>query len=182
MLFSELVPILAQTNQPLFVFTPPWFWLTSGLVLMAGDWFFLRKLPPNFRFMVLSSGAAAIFQALILWRGGLFFGLNWTYLMYDQFENQIGYWIGVSITFIIWVRPVLIKRKKFVIPVAQEGTTITEILPGKPGRVLYEGSSWQAMSANAESVIPADQKVYILRREGNTLIVASERFFSELGK
>jgi membrane protein implicated in regulation of membrane protease activity len=172
--------ILAQINQPFFVFTPPWFWFTSGMVLMLGDWLFLRKLPPNFRFIILSMGAAAIFQSLVLWRGGIFFGLNWNYLMYDQFENQIGYWIGVSITFIIWIRPVLIKRKKFVIQSSQEGTTITEILPGKKGRVLYEGSSWQAACVNAEDAIAAEQKVYILRREGNTLIVASEDFFNNL--
>jgi membrane protein implicated in regulation of membrane protease activity len=97
--------------------------------------------------------------------------------MYDRFENQIFYWMGIALAFVIWLRPILIKRKKFIIQASQEGTTLTEILPGKTGRVLYEGSSWQAKCSDTEIKINAEQKVYILGREGNTLIIASEDLF-----
>ncbi|MTJ08879.1 NfeD family protein [Anabaena sp. UHCC 0253] len=167
-----------MTTESGFLFTPPWFWLISGLVLIIGDILFFKKLSPNFRFIGVSMGVGAIFVATVLWRSGIYFGIKWEHLMYDEFETQIFYWMGVSLSLIIWIRPVLIPRKKFTIQAAQEATTLTEILPGKPGRVLYEGSSWQASCANAEGAIAADQKVYVLRREGNTLIVASEAFFN----
>jgi membrane protein implicated in regulation of membrane protease activity len=170
--------LITTTTQPFFIFTPPWFWLISGLGLVIGDLLFLRKIRPNFRFIALSMGVGGIFVATVLWRSGIYFGINWQYLMYDEFENQIFYWMGVSLCFVIWIRPILIPRKKFTIQASEEAITLTEIIPGKPGRVLYEGSSWPASCANAENTIAAGQKVYVLRREGNTLIVASEAFFN----
>jgi membrane protein implicated in regulation of membrane protease activity len=175
-LFNLSDSFLAITETG-FLFTPPWFWLLTGILLIVGDLLLLRKLPSNFRFIPLSMGVAALFVALVLWRAGIFFGVTWKYIMYDRFENQIFYWMGVALAFVIWLRPILIQRKKFVIQASQEGTTLTEILPGKTGRVLYEGSSWQAKCSDAEASINSDQKVYILGREGNTLIIASEDLF-----
>jgi hypothetical protein len=77
-LFHIFLPTFAVTNQPFFVFTPPWFWFISGLVLIIGDLLFLRKVPPNFRFIPLSMGAGAIFQSIILWQC---YCANWIFLL-----------------------------------------------------------------------------------------------------
>lgn len=64
-----------------------------------------------------------------------------------------------------------------MIPDATEAKTITEILPGQTGRVKYEGCSWKACCTNKQVAIAPNQKVYVLRREGNTLIIAPDNLF-----
>lgn len=54
---------------------------------------------------------------------------------------------------------------------AAEAETITAIAPGQPGRILYEGSSWRARCADETMAIDAQETVYVVRREGTTLIV-----------
>jgi membrane protein implicated in regulation of membrane protease activity len=104
---------------------------------------------------------------------------DWQYIMYDNFSLQIMYWMGVSLSTIIWIRPAILslKQKKFTIANATEAKTLTEILPGETGRVLYEGSSWPARCAENSDAIASHQKVYVLRCEDNTLIVASDTLF-----
>ena len=51
------------------------------------------------------------------------------------------------------------------------GETLTAIEPGQTGRVLYEGNSWRAECEDQEITIAASQKVYVVGRKGNTLIV-----------
>ncbi|MEM8778980.1 MAG: NfeD family protein, partial [Cyanobacteria bacterium P01_G01_bin.49] len=46
--------------------------------------------------------------------------------------------------------------------------------PGKTGRVLYEGNSWSAICADEEMSIASHQKVYVVMRKGNTLIILPE--------
>ncbi|TAF37751.1 MAG: NfeD family protein, partial [Oscillatoriales cyanobacterium] len=74
----------------------------------------------------------------------------------------------------IWIRPIFIVRKKFVIPEATEATSISEILSGETGMVIYEGASWKARNEDSQGIAPR-QKVYVLRREGNTLIVVPDK-------
>ena len=62
---------------------------------------------------------------------------------------------------------------------AVEGETITEIPPGKTGRVLYEGNSWRAKCDDYHISIPPHEKVYVVRMEGTTLIVLPERLLHE---
>lgn len=52
-----------------------------------------------------------------------------------------------------------------------EGETLTAIAPGKSGRVLYEGNSWRAKCADETINIDANETVYVVQREGTTLIV-----------
>ncbi|MEL7354902.1 MAG: NfeD family protein, partial [Cyanobacteria bacterium J06560_5] len=54
---------------------------------------------------------------------------------------------------------------------ATEARTTTEILPGKTGRVIYEGNSWQARCEDDQVAIAPDQEVFVVQRKGNTLIV-----------
>lgn len=52
-----------------------------------------------------------------------------------------------------------------------EAETLTELPAGQTGRVLYEGNSWRARCEDEYEAIAAKQKVYVVRREGTTLIV-----------
>jgi membrane protein implicated in regulation of membrane protease activity len=54
---------------------------------------------------------------------------------------------------------------------ATEARTTTAIPPGKIGRVIYEGNSWQARCEDRKAAIGPDQEVFVLERKGNTLIV-----------
>lgn len=87
---------------------------------------------------------------------------------------QIVLWMGLSLSFAILSRRLLPKRKVRAIEDAKEAETLTEILPGQAGRVLYEGNSWRARSEDYQIAIAPNQKVLVVRREGNTLIVVPE--------
>lgn len=172
------ISLLAQTLAPSpFVFTPPWFWLVTGIFL-CGIEFILRKVQPKkYKLMALTMGVSALVLSLLLGGISIWLAFDWKYIMYDDFSLQIIFWMGVSLSSIIWVRPAFIPRKQYTVPIATEAKTLTEILPGETGRVLYEGSFWQARCVEESSAIAPNQKVYVLRCEGNTLIVASEYLF-----
>lgn len=162
------------TNQPTFAFTPPILWLIVGVVLSAIDLFIQKTQPQKYRFYVLMMGASALIESFILWRGSIAFNFSWANVMYEDFDWQIFYWMGISLALTIWIRPIFIVRKKFVIPESTEATTISEILSGETGMVIYEGASWKARNEDSQGIAPR-QKVYVLRREGNTLIVVPDK-------
>ncbi len=58
-----------------------------------------------------------------------------------------------------------------------EARTTTAIQPGKIGRVIYEGISWQARCEDRKVSIGPDQEVFVLERKGNTLIVVPLSIF-----
>ncbi|MEZ2230079.1 MAG: NfeD family protein [Microcoleus sp.] len=168
------LPLALATNQPGFAFTPPIFWLLLGVVLSAIDLLIQKTQPQKYRFYLLMMGAAALISSFILWRGAVAFQFSWANVMYEDFDWQIFYWMGISLALSIWIRPIFIVRKKFVIPEATEATTISEISPGETGMVIYEGASWKARNEDSQGIAPR-QKVYVLRREGNTLIVVPDK-------
>ena len=93
-------------------------------------------------------------------------------LIVPQFTLQVGLWLIFSTALIILSRRFFTpKRSVLSFGDDQEGKTLTEILPGETGRVLYEGNSWQAKCADDLLRITPNEKVYVVRREGNTLIV-----------
>ena len=52
---------------------------------------------------------------------------DWRMVMYDEFEWQIFYWMGLSLAGIIWVRPTFTHwRNRFSIPQTVEAKTLTE--------------------------------------------------------
>ncbi|WP_293353512.1 MULTISPECIES: NfeD family protein [unclassified Microcoleus] len=174
-MYSILIWSLASaTNRSPFAFTPPMFWLTVGIVLSAIDLFIQKTQPQRYRFYVLMMGVAALISSFVLWRGSVTFQFSWANVMYEDFDWQIFYWMGISLALSIWIRPIFIVRKKFVIPEATEATTISEIFPGETGMVIYEGASWKARNEDSQGIAPK-QKVYVLRREGNTLIVVPDQ-------
>jgi len=162
-----------------FVFTPPWFWLVAGVILCLIEFYFRKVRTKKYQLMALIMGVSALILSLLLWWLAIAWNFDWQYIMYEDFNLQIIFWMGMSTTSIIWLRPAFLKRKKFTIPQATEAKTLTEILPGETGRVLYEGSFWQARCAEHSGAIASNQTVYVLRHEGNTLIVASETLFRD---
>lgn len=169
---------IAQFNNDSFlVITPPWFWCIFGIILCLLELFLPKNIGSKYRFIAVIMGGSALIVSLILWRSAIYLGFQWQYIMYEGFDLQVMYWMGLSITGAIWIRPMFIKRKKVVIPEALDAITITEIIPGKKGRVIYEGCSWQACCEDKNIAISANQKVCVVRREGNTLIIAPEDRF-----
>lgn len=175
---SICIGLLAQvTSKSGFIFSPPLFWLVAGVCLCLIEVFLPQLWSRKAKFIPLMMGVSALIVSLILWRAGMTLGFIWQYIMYDGFNLQILYWMGLSLSLVIWIRPMFFRSKNYTVRDATEALALTEILPGKTGRVLYEGSSWQAACENYEVAILPNQKVYVLRVEGNTLIVVPEHLF-----
>lgn len=93
-------------------------------------------------------------------------------LIVPNVNVQVALWLILSLTFIILARRFLAPKPNLaVIEEEREAETLTEILPGETGRVLYEGNSWRAKCADEKKAIASSQRVYIVSRQGNTLIV-----------
>ncbi|NJL65409.1 MAG: NfeD family protein [Methylacidiphilales bacterium] len=85
---------------------------------------------------------------------------------------QVVVWLVISVLLIFISQRLLPKpRRRTKFQDAVIGETISEIPPGKAGRVLYEGNSWRARCDDDKLYIQAREPVYIVRREGTTLIV-----------
>lgn len=146
---------------------PTLFWFAIAVILCLTELLLHKKLPSNFKFVPAIAGVISLLISLFVFSANIV----------PRFNYLIAYWMGLSAASIIWVRPMFLKRTKFSDRDATEAKTMTEILPGKIGRVLYEGSLWQARCDDRTLQVPSNQTVYVLRREGNTLIVAPEILF-----
>ena len=138
---------------------------TTNLWLVAGGVLCVMELFLPTQFIILLMGLSALIVGLLS---------TWV----ESFALQIVLWLLLSLLG-VW----LIKR--FYTPPRQtltggddiEAETLTGIAPGQTGRVLYEGNSWRAKAVDGTQEIAPQEKVYVVRREGNTLIVASEKMF-----
>jgi membrane protein implicated in regulation of membrane protease activity len=131
-------------------------WLIIGAVLCLTEMFFPTA------FVALMMGISAFFVALL---SGAVLGQLWL---------QIVVWLLVSTALVLLCRPFLKpRRRKSKIQDAVIAQTLTEIPAGKSGRVLYEGNSWRARCDDDIS-IAAHEQVYVVRREGTTLVVMPE--------
>ncbi|MBW4468835.1 MAG: NfeD family protein [Stenomitos rutilans HA7619-LM2] len=83
---------------------------------------------------------------------------------------QVVLWMALSLGLVFYSRRFIRQTaaRKFD---ATEAETLTEIAPGKLGRVRYEGNSWAARCEDHEVTIAPNQKVYVIARKGTTLIV-----------
>jgi len=127
--------------------------------LIIGTGLCLTELIFPTAFVLLMMGLSAFVVALI---SGII-GTLWL---------QVVVWLVISVLLIFLSQRLLPKprrRTKFQDAVIAE--TIGEILPGKAGRVLYEGNSWRAKCDDDKLHIQAHEPVYVVRREGTTLIV-----------
>jgi membrane protein implicated in regulation of membrane protease activity len=130
-------------------------WLIAGAVLCFTELF----VPSAFVSMMM--GISAIVVALLA-------------PVFSNLWLQVVVWLLLSTALIVvsrrFVKP---SRHRAKIRDAIVAETLTEIPLGKTGRVLYEGNSWQAR-CDADISIAAYQRVYVVRREGTTLIVMPE--------
>lgn len=132
-------------------------WLVAGAVLCLMELFFPSA------FVEFMMGISALIVALLSQIG------------VSSIWLQVVAWLLISTTLIVLSRRFLQpRRRKSKIQDAIIGETLTEILPGQPGRVLYEGNSWRAKCDDEQINIAPNQRVYIVRREGTTLIVMPE--------
>ncbi|MDJ0843399.1 NfeD family protein [Crocosphaera sp.] len=136
---------------------PALLWLIAGAILCFSEAIF------PVAFVAFMMGISAIVVAAIA-------------LVIPSFPIQVILWLSLSTILIVGSRRFVPKKKSLnsIVGDAQEGETLTEILPGKTGRVLYEGNSWQAICADDKIALLPHQKVYIVTRKGNTLIVLPE--------
>jgi membrane protein implicated in regulation of membrane protease activity len=85
---------------------------------------------------------------------------------------QVACWLAISTLLVVVSRRFLPQRPhRRPLQDAVEGETLTAILPGQAGRVLYEGNSWRAECQDPSLELAPQQKVYIIGRKGNTLMV-----------
>lgn len=86
---------------------------------------------------------------------------------------QIVLWMVLSLALTFYSRR-LVQQKTTRKLDATEAETLTEILPGKIGRVRYEGNSWAARCEDHTLTIAPNQTVYVVSRKGTTLSVMPE--------
>ncbi|MBD1913135.1 MULTISPECIES: NfeD family protein [unclassified Leptolyngbya] len=126
-------------------------WLLTGLALCM----FEAVLPTAF--VTLTLGISAILVGLLA-------------LVIPNTGIQIALWMVFSFVLVIASRRFLPVKPSNVLEDSREATTLTEILPGKTGRVLYEGNSWQAL-LDADRAIAPNQPVVVVGRRGTTLLI-----------
>ncbi|BAY32270.1 hypothetical protein NIES37_21530 [Tolypothrix tenuis PCC 7101] len=132
-------------------------WLLAGAVLCLMELF----LPSAF--VAFMMGISAFVVALL------------SQFILPTVWLQVVAWLLISTLLVVGSRKFLQpRRRKSNIQDAITAETLTEIPAGKIGRVLYEGNSWQARCDDDKLSVAPHQRVYIVRREGTTLIVMPE--------
>lgn len=131
-------------------------WLIAGAILC-----FLEVITPT-AFVEMAMGISAFMVALLS-------------QVLPHLGLQVVLWMVFSLLLVILTRRWLPKRSHYAIRDATEAQTLTEIAPGKNGRVIFEGNSWQARSESDRPILP-DRKVLVVGREGNTLLVIPEKY------
>ena len=137
------------------MFSPTVLWFIAGAILC-----FMEVVFPT-AFVEFMMGLAAI---------GV--GLLSLMLPFLPFPAQILLWLIFTTGGIIFSRRYFTpKRRSRLLEDSNNGRTLTAITPGTVGRVLCDGNSWQARCEDEKLAIEVDTPVFIVRREGNTLIV-----------
>ncbi|MTJ10476.1 MULTISPECIES: NfeD family protein [unclassified Anabaena] len=132
-------------------------WLLAGSVLCL-----MELLLPT-AFVEFMLGISAFVVALL------------SYLGLGNLWLQVLIWLSLAIVLVVFSRRLLQpQRRKSKIIDAVIGETLTEIPLGQTGRVLYEGNSWRARCDDDNISVPPNQRVYVVGREGTTLIVMPE--------
>ncbi len=134
----------------------PLLWLIAGVILCVMEF----TLPTAY--IEFTMGLSAMLVALLA-------------LVVPSFGLQVAVWMLLSVVLTIAMRQLMPTPKAAkTIEDAKEAKTLTEIPPGQTGRVLYEGSSWQARCEDHEVAIAPEQPVYVVGRQGNTLLILPE--------
>lgn len=130
-------------------------WLIAGLILCV-----LEFVLPT-AFVELTMGISAIIVAIVA-------------RLVPNLILQVVLWLILSVVLTLLVRRLLPSKTHHTIQDSREAQTLTAILPGQTGRVIYEGNSWQARCEDEGMTIAPNQRVYVVDRRGTTLIVIPE--------
>ena len=132
---------------------PTLFWIIAGSILCLMEFVFPTA------FVSFMMGIAAFLVAIVS-------------LILPQYTLLMGLWLifatGLTILSRRFFTP---KRKISITGDDQEATAIGGIPAGSAGRVLYEGNSWRAKCADESRDIAPNEPVYVVRKQGNTLII-----------
>ncbi|MBD2303954.1 MAG: hypothetical protein CLLPBCKN_007750 [Chroococcidiopsis cubana SAG 39.79] len=133
-----------------------WLWLLIGIALCA-----IELVLPT-AFVSFAMGVSAVVVAIAV-------------PILPHLGLQVVVWLALSTAFVFLSRRLIpAPQRHSKIRDATVAETLTEITAGKEGRVLYEGNSWRAKCADEKLSILPQQKVYVVSREGTTLIVMPE--------
>jgi membrane protein implicated in regulation of membrane protease activity len=132
--------------------TPPIMWLILGIVLIVLDF-----VVPDPLTLGLVAGFLALLVAALA-------------TVVPNTTVQILVWVVLSGLGIFLAQRLQPKVSKLVLE-SDEALTLTEIPSHRSGRVMYEGASWRAVCCNPDEAIAPKQRVQVVGREGNTLIV-----------
>jgi membrane protein implicated in regulation of membrane protease activity len=135
-------------------------WLLIGLALCA-----IEAIVPT-AFTAFMMGVSAFAIAVL------------AMVIPDAIGIQVVLWLLISVGSIYLTHRLLPRRDRQKTLDRTEAEALTEILPGQTGRVMYEGSSWRAKSAETTAVIQPGQPLYAIGREGTTLIVISQNLLN----
>lgn len=141
----------------IFQISPTLVWFVLGLALCLVEFF----LPTAF--VAFMMGVSALIVALLS-------------PVVPAASVQVLLWALFSLGLVYLAKRYMPKRNARSLEDASEAETLTEIPPGKTGRVRLEGNSWQAACSDETVAIDPHQKVYVVGRRGNTLIVLPEKF------
>ncbi|MBW4579382.1 MAG: NfeD family protein [Tildeniella nuda ZEHNDER 1965/U140] len=133
--------------------SPTLIWLLVGAILCLVEFI----VPTAFIALVMGVSALIVAAASTIIPPGL----------------QIVLWMVLSLALTVYSRR-LVQQKTTRKLDATEAETLTEILPGKIGRVRYEGNSWAARCEDHTLTIAPNQTVYVVARKGTTLSVMPE--------
>ena len=136
--------------------SPSMLWLLAGSILCLVELF----VPTAFVAFIMGLSAFVIAMVALIWP--------------TAFPLQVILWLLLSTALVFVSRRFLpsgIASKNLD---AKEAETLTEIPAGQTGRVMYEGNSWRARCEDELEAIAPNQTVYVVRREGNTLIVVAK--------
>lgn len=136
--------------------SPAMLWLVAGSLLCLLELF----LPTAFVAFLMGISAFAV--AFVAW------------ILPGAFPLHVVVWLLLSTALVFLSRRFLPPARVSKNLDAIEARTLTEILPGETGRVIYEGNSWLARCDDETEAIAPNQKVYVVRRKGNTLIVVPQ--------
>jgi len=134
---------------------PMLFWV---IVTVAGILCSLELIFPT-AFVSFMMGIAALLVAIAS-------------MFLPQYHLLIGLWLLLSTALTLLSRRLFTpKRKLSITGDDSEAIAISGIPAGRAGRVLYEGNSWQAKCADETRDIAPNEAVYVIQKQGNTLIV-----------
>lgn len=91
---------------------------------------------------------------------------------------QVALWMLLSAVGVFGSRRFIRPRSRMKSLDDVRAETLTEIAPGQAGRVMYEGNSWLARCEDEKLAIAPGQRVYVVRREGTTLVVLPENLLT----